>query len=67
MLVSSIRVGLRCWYRVFGLGQNVDTETRPNDQSKIVNATLSYLNMLKDLFISLLIVLRIMRSPIINI
>jgi len=28
------RVESRDWYQVFGSGQNVDTETRPGDQSK---------------------------------
>ncbi len=33
MLISSIRVGSRCWYQVFGSGQNVGIETRPGGQS----------------------------------
>jgi hypothetical protein len=33
MLVSSIRVGSRCWYRVFGPGQKVGTDSRPGGQS----------------------------------
>jgi len=33
MLVSSIRVESRCWYRVSGSGQNVGIETWPDGQS----------------------------------
>ncbi len=33
MLISSIRVGSESWYRVFGPGQKVGTDSRPGDQS----------------------------------
>ncbi len=36
MLISSIWVRLRCWYRVFGLSQKVDIDSRPSDQSKSI-------------------------------
>ncbi len=34
MLVSSIWVGSRCWYRVFGSSQKVGTDSRPGGQSR---------------------------------
>jgi hypothetical protein len=38
MLVSSIRAGSRCWYRVFGPGQKVGTDSWPGGQSSCISS-----------------------------